>query len=228
MVPPHFYRELTRTTEGCKLLHDKGHFGEFVQTVRTHGLEQDDHEIITKVKGCLWAIGNVGSMELGAPFIEESQVVEVIIGIAERSAVLSMRGTAFFVLGLISRSLHGSEMLDACGWDGATTTMGVSLGRYIPLDLGRLLSVPLYPKVDYWGMMLTTSEQLPPWPYDPGESVTPRRVSLPDDSHQVTDATAARIIQLVVDLGNTVLTKRAVSDLLQYGFILDIISNFSN
>lgn len=25
-VPPHFYRELTRTKEGCKLLEDKGHF----------------------------------------------------------------------------------------------------------------------------------------------------------------------------------------------------------
>ncbi|KAI9885801.1 MAG: copper chaperone [Watsoniomyces obsoletus] len=153
VVPPHFYRELTRTTEGCKLLRDKGHFGEFVQTVRTHRLEDNDSEIITKVKGCLWAIGNVGSMELGAPFIEESQVVEVIIEIAERSAVLSMRGTAFFVLGLISRSLHGSEMLDACGWDGATTTMGVSLGRYIPLDLGRLLSVR-------WYLQITSLEEL--------------------------------------------------------------------
>ena len=141
VVPPHFYRELTRTAEGCKLLREKGHFSEFANLVREHGLEQDDAEAIVKVKGCLWAIGNVGSMELGAPFIEESDVVSSIVGITQRSEVFSLRGTAFFVLGMISRSLHGSEMLEEYGWDGVATTMGESLGRYIPLDLRCLLFV---------------------------------------------------------------------------------------
>lgn len=141
MAPPHFYRELTRTAEGCKLLYDKGHFVEFVHTIRDHGMEKDDTEIIAKVKGCLWAVGNVGSMELGAPFIEESNVVPLIIEIAEKSEVVTLRGTAFFVLGLISRSVHGSEILSEHGWDSATTAMGESLGRCIPLDLGRLFSV---------------------------------------------------------------------------------------
>ncbi|KAJ4174933.1 hypothetical protein NW754_005353 [Fusarium falciforme] len=67
-VPPHFYRELTRTQEGCRLLSDKGHFEEFAATIREHGMDKGDAEMLTKVKGCLWAVGNVGSMELGAPF----------------------------------------------------------------------------------------------------------------------------------------------------------------
>ncbi len=141
VVPPHFYRELTRTAEGCRLLREKGHFSEFVSTIRECGMERDDAEVIVKVKGCLWAVGNVGSMELGAPFIEESNVVDAIIRIAQASEILSLRGTAFFVLGLISRSLHGAEMLDEAGWDGAATTMGESLGLYIPLDLHRFFSV---------------------------------------------------------------------------------------
>lgn len=95
IAPPHFYRELARTAEGCRLLRDKGHFGDFVETIRDHGMESDDAETIVKVKGCLWAVGNVGSMDLGAPFIEESNIVEPILHIAERSEVLSMRGTAF-------------------------------------------------------------------------------------------------------------------------------------
>lgn len=143
IAPPHFYRELTRTAEGCRLLKEKGHFTEFVNTIREHGTEKDDAEILLKVKGCLWAVGNVGSMELGASFIEESNVVQMIVEIAEKSEVITLRGTAFFVLGLISRSMHGSEILSEHGWDGPITTMGELLGRFIPLDLRQLFSVRL-------------------------------------------------------------------------------------
>ncbi len=141
IVPAHFYRELTRTAEGCRLLQSKGHFNEFVYTIREYGLESTDFETVLKVKGCLWAVGNVGSMDLGAPFLEETDVVKHIIDIAERSEVLTMKGTAFFVLGLISRSLHGLEILAEHGWDSATSSSGVSLGFCMPSDLARLLSV---------------------------------------------------------------------------------------
>lgn len=125
------------------MLQEKGHFAEFVNTIRDHGMEEEETEIILKVKGCLWAVGNVGSMELGAPFIEKSNVVQMIVEIAEKSEVITLRGTAFFVLGLISRSVHGSEILSECGWDGPVTTMGELVGGFIPLDLRRLFSVRL-------------------------------------------------------------------------------------
>jgi rapamycin-insensitive companion of mTOR len=140
-VPPHFYRELARTKEGCRLLEEKGHFEEFSTTIRECGMESSDPELIVKVKGCMWAVGNVGSMELGAPFLEESDVVQSIVKLAQNSAVMTVKGTAFFVLGLISRSIHGLEILDECGWDATTTTMGMSLGFCIPLDLRRFFSV---------------------------------------------------------------------------------------
>jgi len=141
IVPPHFYRELTRTKEGCKLLKQKGHFDEFVATIRDFALESDDAEIILKLKGCLWAVGNVGSMELGAPFLESSDVVNWIVKIAEMSQVMSVRGTAFYVLGLISRSLHGQEILLECGWDGALNEAGEALGFCLPLNFGKLFAV---------------------------------------------------------------------------------------
>jgi hypothetical protein len=128
VVPPHFYRELTRTEEGCKLLAQKGHFDEFVETIVDFGLEEDDAEVILKVKGCLWAVGNVGSMELGAPFLENTDVVGAIVRIAECSEVMTVRGTAFFALGLISRSLHGQEILTEFGWDGTVNMRGEALG----------------------------------------------------------------------------------------------------
>ena len=141
MVPPHFYRELTRTSEGCSLLTASGHFEEFVSTIQAFWSENEDSEIMLKVKGCLWAVGNIGSMEFGAPFIEESDVVSWIVKITERSEVMTMRGTAFFVLGLISRSLHGMEILAEYRWDAATNSMGKSLGFCLPPSVEMLFEV---------------------------------------------------------------------------------------
>lgn len=141
IVPPHFYRELTRTVEGCKLLSDSGHFDDFVATIQNAWSESEDAEVMLKVKGCLWAVGNVGSMELGAPFLEETDIVEPIIKIATTSEVMTMRGTAFFVLGLISRSLHGMEILAEYGWNAATDRVGRSLGFCLPPTLDTLFSV---------------------------------------------------------------------------------------
>ena len=141
LVPPHFYRELTRTVEGCQLLRESGHFNEFVSIIQDSWFEHEDPETMLKVKGCLWAVGNVGSMELGAPFLEDSDVVTWIVRITTDSEVMTMRGTAFFVLGLISRSLHGMEILAEHGWNAATDTMGRSLGYCLPPDLDVLFSV---------------------------------------------------------------------------------------
>lgn len=142
LVPPHFYRELARTAEGCKLLEQSGHFNEFAWTIRDFRLEEEDNEALLKVKGCLWAVGNVGSMEFGAPFLE-TDLVKHIVEIAESAEVLTMRGTAFFVLGLISRSRHGLGVLRRVGWDSAVDQKGESLGFSLPMDFKKLFLVRL-------------------------------------------------------------------------------------
>ena len=195
MVPPHFYRELTRTTEGCRLLEDKGHFDEFVATIKELGMEEEEAEIILKVKGCLWAVGNVGSMELGAPFLERSDVVRWIVMIAERSEVMTMRGTAFFALGLISRSLHGQEILAEYGWDGTVNIRGEALGFCIPLDFKSLFSIKPW-KASQLRRQVTAIKK-------------PELKAL----ENANDPLEARILKLVTDLGNTVLAKKAASDL---------------
>ncbi|KAF4471419.1 hypothetical protein FALBO_1666 [Fusarium albosuccineum] len=211
-VPPHFYRELTRTQEGCRLLSDKGHFEEFAATIREHGMDKGDAEMLTKVKGCLWAVGNVGSMELGAPFLESSDVVEQIIKIAEQHEVMSLRGTAFFVLGLISRSTHGLEILSENGWDANTTPMGSSLGFCIPNNLSRLLSLTPWKQKTVASITLPSSQRTaqdapPPRPARPPleASELPPLLSEEDVNK--------RVLELIVDLGNMVLYKKAVTDL---------------
>ncbi|KOS21189.1 Protein ste16 [Escovopsis weberi] len=211
-IPPHFYRELTRTQEGCKLLSDKGHFEEFANTIREHGMQSGDPELIIKVKGCLWAVGNVGSMELGAPFLESTDMVEQIINIAESHEVMSLRGTAFFVLGLISRSTHGLEILSENGWDANTTMMGSSLGLCIPSDLSRLFSLNPWKCETAASITIPESQrtiQEPP-------AVTAARPPLEQTDMPPLlndEAISERIMGLLVDLGNTVLYKKAVTEM---------------
>ncbi|KAI9683189.1 MAG: hypothetical protein M1829_005980 [Trizodia sp. TS-e1964] len=194
ILPPHFYRELTRTAEGCRLLAEKGHFKEFVSIISESGMESHDAEIILKVKGCLWAVGNVGSMTLGAPFLEETNVVEKIVRIVENSEVMTLRGTAFFVLGLISRSIHGMEILDEFGWDGATKSCGDSAGLCLPLDLSRLFSIKPWKHI-------TTDHEL--------SAVDSEDRAVPEGG----DTVEARILQSIMELGSTVLAKRAMHTL---------------
>ena len=192
-VPPHFYRELTRTVEGCQLLRDSGHFEAFVANIKDFWSEHEDPETMLKIKGSLWAIGNVGSMELGAPFLEETDVVDWIVKIATTSQVMTMRGTAFFVLGLISRSLHGMEILAEHGWIAASDHLGRSLGYCLPPSLETLLSMQ--------GSEQQTNQQslLP---------IRTRPKQVLDD-----DPKRARVLALVKDLGNAVLTKKAAGDI---------------
>jgi hypothetical protein len=245
-VPPHFYRELTRTQEGCKLLSDKGHFNEFAATIREYGMQSDDPEMLVKVKGSLWAVGNVGSMELGAPFLESCDVVDQIVKIAENHEVMSLRGTAFFVLGLISRSIHGLEILSENGWDANTNILGHSLGLCIPTNLSQLFSLQPWKHTPVTAITLPDSQKtettkLPAVPSRPrsesllkalqeaeqdaaagapagagaaagdlngGFALAPRVELDPDPTNQ-------RILELVIDMSNMVLYRRARSELMQ-------------
>jgi hypothetical protein len=197
VVPPHFYRELTRTVEGCKLLAQKRHFDEFVGTIVDFGLEEDDAETILKVKGCLWAVGNVGSMELGAPFLEHTDVVRAIVRIAECSEVMTVRGTAFFALGLISRSLHGQEILTEFGWDGTVNMRGEALGFCLPLEFERLF-------------------KLKPWTAQPDDQFDIRRDASREVKNKDPNPETHRVLQHVAMMGNTVLSNRAAGDLNRY------------
>jgi len=160
-------------------------------------MHTDDPETLLKVKGCLWAVGNVGSMELGAPFLEETDVVEQIVKIAQAHPVMSLRGTAFFVLGLISRSIHGLEIISEYGWDSNTTVMGESLGLCIPTSLGKFFSYTPWRHQKASDIVLDENEKI-----------------IMAAAKQDNDAVNQRILELITDLGNYVLTKRALSELL--------------
>jgi hypothetical protein len=143
MMPRHFYGELTLTEEGCSLLQSKGHFKIFADYVAVHKDEDQEMEIITKLKGCLWALGNIGSNRRGAPFFlqstndenDECNVIQDIVHISQNSTVLNLKGTAIFALGLISSTLEGIEILDEYGWQCVLDGMGRPKGLCLPKNL---------------------------------------------------------------------------------------------
>ena len=194
LAPLHFYRELTRTEEGCRLLRQSGHFYEFATTIRDFNLDDDDFEALVKVKGSLWAIGNIGSMELGAPFLEEDDVVQTVVRIAEGAQVMSVRGTAVFALGLISRTSHGVQMLSENGWATTVDRRGRSLGLSIPRKLQRLC-------------LKSSSESTPSQHLNPVDA-TRYRNAIQDD-----DAVNANILRLFVEMGNSVMYKKIAGEL---------------
>lgn len=235
-VPPHFYRELTRTEEGCRLLKDKGHFLEFASTIQAYGLEADDPEIMIKVKGCMWAVGNVGSMERGAPFLESCDVVQHIVKIAEQHQVMSMRGTAFFVIGLISRSVHGLEMLSELGWDANTNSLGNSTGFCVPSNLLRFLSLRPWQHETAGSIILPETQRMeknakaPSMPSRPRSDSMMEAMGPPSSQYESintgmfdndgpveldSDPTNQKILELFIDLSNSVRFTKARNDLVQ-------------
>ena len=191
---------------------NKGHFAEFANTIRDYGMQSTDPELLLRVKASMWAVGNVGSMEPGAPFLESCNVVEDIVQIAQEHNVMSMRGTAFFVLGLISRSIHGLEILSECGWDSNLNSRGNSIGFCIPNDLSKFFSFKPWKHTAIPTIQLPDTQKTILTPPPPSAARPPlEREELPPANDDA--AVNARILELIVDLGNMILFKRAMTEL---------------
>ncbi|KAK4048462.1 hypothetical protein OIO90_005793 [Microbotryomycetes sp. JL221] len=164
--PPHFYGELVKTEKGCQVLESSGHFIEFVEFLRENAMEDFEQDIIFKLKVVLWAIGHIGSTQGGLDFVDREDILETIVDVAEESPVFSLRGTAFFALGLIASTVEGVEMLEDLGWQGVLTPLGQPTGLVVPMELGNFVDTPLWdpptspvPQSFFWPIPQSHTEQ---------------------------------------------------------------------
>lgn len=94
------------------MLGAKGHVAAFANTLRLYGEEGQDESLLLILKSALWALvrlsgvlmdglksdcdrqlqGSIGSTQGGLPFLEEADIVELVVELAEHSSVLSIRG----------------------------------------------------------------------------------------------------------------------------------------
>ncbi|KAL7836094.1 hypothetical protein AOLI_G00273780 [Acnodon oligacanthus] len=114
-LPVHLYGQLVHDKTGCLLLEAQNVVPDLSYTVRSPVL--DTWEGIKQLKAALWALGNIGSSNWGVNLLQEENIIPDIITLAQRCEVLSIRGVCVYVLGVISRTRQGSEVLKVLGWD---------------------------------------------------------------------------------------------------------------
>lgn len=117
-LPPHLYGELGKTSAGCQILHSSGHIPEFIACLR------DSASVPLEKRAALWALGHIAATSRGYDLIHHyaHDVLDLIVKLTTDSPLVSIRGTCFFVLGLISRSSSGRRNLSRLGWDAANVS----------------------------------------------------------------------------------------------------------
>lgn len=151
-ILPHFYGELTKTPQGCSLLERKGHLKHFVDFIRTYSNKNImSTSKILKLKSVLWAVGHIGSTKNGISFLIEEGIVKNIIQLAENSTILSIKGTCFFVLGLIANTSKGCIKLKECGWETPFLPYNQVVSYCVPRETSKFLKIP---KWDFYGSII--------------------------------------------------------------------------
>ncbi|XP_060747730.1 rapamycin-insensitive companion of mTOR isoform X2 [Tachysurus vachellii] len=114
-LPVHLYGQLVHDKTGCHLLESQNIVPDLSYTVRSPVL--DTWEGIKQLKAAVWALGNIGTSNWGLNLLQEENVIPDIVALAHHCEVLSIRGTCLYVLGLISKTKQGCELLKMQGWD---------------------------------------------------------------------------------------------------------------
>ena len=109
-MPPNLYAELAKTSNSIQILRESNQVPEFKEKLL------DEKTSIMERKALLWIFGLIGSTDYGVELLDENDVIEEIIKIAEESTYLSVKGTALFALSMICRWERGKETLKSHQW----------------------------------------------------------------------------------------------------------------
>lgn len=144
-LPLHLYESLASTDDGITLISQSGDLVGFMNVIKRYCIslnERFDTEEIVEVKAALWCCGFIGSTELGIGLLDNYSIVNDIVKISYWAPVTSVRCTAFHVLGLISITQEGCEILDELEWDSCLNIQGIPSGVTLPNNLSRFLQYP--------------------------------------------------------------------------------------
>ncbi|XP_056402076.1 rapamycin-insensitive companion of mTOR isoform X2 [Hyla sarda] len=114
-LPVHLYGQLVHHKTGCQLLEVQNIVPDLSYTVRSPSL--DKWEGIKQLKAALWSLGNIGSSNWGLNLLQEENVIPDIVALAQHCEVLSIRGTCAYILGLLSKTKQGCDILKQHNWD---------------------------------------------------------------------------------------------------------------
>ncbi len=73
-------------------------------------------EVWLEYKAAIWALGSVAASNLGVAHLEKQGIINILVNIAENCNILSLKGTAFYALGLVATTREGALALGSRGW----------------------------------------------------------------------------------------------------------------
>lgn len=160
-LPQHFYGSLAKTEDGIALIVKGGDLSNFITTIKKYTADLEAHkfesaEESVEMKSALWCAGYVGSTTMGIGLLDNYEVLEEIIKVAYEAAETMVRFTAFFALGLMSKTKEGCEILDEMGWHCCLNVQGNPIGITYPTKLDRFLSFNEKP----WSMQIDYKEEM--------------------------------------------------------------------
>jgi rapamycin-insensitive companion of mTOR len=68
-----------------------------------------------ELKAALWGCGHVATSPSGISLLAEQGIVHAVLHLAQNCPVYSVRGTAFYVLGLMATTFEGANLLSKAG-----------------------------------------------------------------------------------------------------------------
>lgn len=112
-VPPHLYGQLVQYTKGFNMLVEMGNLNLLFKCIEKSacGCEQE----VMELKAALWACGNLAISSLGVDLLASNHVFASTIAVAKSCSVYSVRGTAVYVLGVMSTTFKGANELFKLG-----------------------------------------------------------------------------------------------------------------
>jgi hypothetical protein len=120
-LPPHLFGELAKTELGSALLKSSGMIELVLKDL------YNTNNLPATRKAALWVVGNVGASDSGLELLRNFKVIDYVVKEARTCSVLSVRGTCFYVLGMLSRTDEGRTRLNALGWESPDVNATVSI-----------------------------------------------------------------------------------------------------
>ncbi|GLH11487.1 Rapamycin-insensitive companion of mTOR [Gryllus bimaculatus] len=114
LVPPHLYGQLAQHSAGIAALKQDPYLPKFFQIVHD-GICDKESEVL-QLKTALWAVGHIGTSDAGVALLEQADVLQHVVHLAEECAEFAARATAFYALGLIATTSAGADSLSQLGW----------------------------------------------------------------------------------------------------------------
>ncbi|XP_035210908.1 rapamycin-insensitive companion of mTOR-like isoform X2 [Stegodyphus dumicola] len=114
-LPPHMYGQLAQHAEGFEVLESEQVLPELYNAIQYPNFSSEAG--ILQLKAALWAVGHVGSHSLGLASILKENIVYHIVKLAADAPVLSIRGTCYFILGLLCSTPEGASAVEEHGWE---------------------------------------------------------------------------------------------------------------